>query len=69
MQIAAGLLGHSAAAELAAVTEADLGEASGIDDSASRVGGVIVIALVPALIGAIGGESLAHALPHGCQPQ
>jgi uncharacterized membrane protein len=69
MQIAAGLLGHPAAAVLAAVAEADLGEASAIDDSASPVGGVIVIALVPALIGAIGGESLAHALPHGYQPQ
>ncbi len=40
------------AAVLAAVRDADLGEASGINDAASRIGGVIAIALVPALIGA-----------------
>jgi len=49
------------AAVLAAVNDADFGEASVINDAASRVGGVIVIALVPVLIGAIGGRRLAHA--------
>ena len=39
------------AAVLAAVGDADLGEASAINDAASRVGGVIAIALVPLLIG------------------
>jgi Na+/melibiose symporter-like transporter len=53
---------------LAAVGDADLGEASGVNDAASRVGGVIVIALVPALIGATGGRGYAHALAHGYQP-
>ena len=56
------------AAVLAAVSDADLGEASGINDAASRVGGVIVIALVPVLIGATGGRGYAHALVHGYQP-
>jgi hypothetical protein len=56
------------AAVLAAVGDADLGEASGINDAASRIGGVVVIALVPALIGAVGGTSLARALVHGYQP-
>ena len=50
------------AAVLAAVGDADLGEASAINDAASRVGGVIAIALVPALIGATVGTSLADAL-------
>ncbi|HVI37951.1 MAG TPA: DHA2 family efflux MFS transporter permease subunit [Gaiellales bacterium] len=36
---------------LAAVDDADLGEASAINDAASRVGGVVLIALVPALLG------------------
>ena len=40
------------AAVLAAIGDADLGEASGINDAASRIGGVVVIALVPALFGA-----------------
>jgi Na+/melibiose symporter-like transporter len=56
------------AAVLAAVGDADLGEASGINDASSRIGGVIVIALVPVLIGATGGRSYAHALVHGYQP-
>ena len=56
------------AAVLAAVRDADLGEASAINDAASRVGGLIVIALVPALIGATAGRSLDHALVHGYQP-
>lgn len=37
---------------LAAVDDADLGEASAINDAASRVGGVVLVALVPALLGA-----------------
>jgi hypothetical protein len=53
---------------LAAVSDADLGEASAINDAASRVGGVVAIALLPALIGAGGGASLAHALGDGFQP-
>lgn len=56
------------AAVLAAVGDADLGEASGINDASSRIGGVIVIALVPALIGATSGRGYAHALTHGYQP-
>jgi EmrB/QacA subfamily drug resistance transporter len=53
---------------LAAVADPDLGEASAINDAASRLGGVVAIALVPALIGAGGGRSLAGALAHGYQP-
>jgi EmrB/QacA subfamily drug resistance transporter len=56
------------AAVLAAVSDTDLGEASGINDAAARIGGVVVIALVPALIGAVGGRSLGAALTHGYQP-
>jgi hypothetical protein len=52
------------AAVLAAVGDADLGEASAINDAASRVGGVIAIALVPVLIG---GGGLAGALADGYQ--
>lgn len=36
---------------LAAVPDGDLGEASAINDAASRVGGVVLIALVPVLLG------------------
>jgi EmrB/QacA subfamily drug resistance transporter len=50
------------AAVLAAVGDADLGEASAVNDAASRVGGVIAIALIPALIG---GGGLAGALADG----
>jgi EmrB/QacA subfamily drug resistance transporter len=56
------------AAVLAAVPDADLGEASGINDASARVGGLLVIALVPALIGATGGQTLAAALSGGFQP-
>jgi MFS family permease len=56
------------AAVLAAVPDTDLGEASGINDASARVGGLMVIALVPALIGATGGDTLAHALGGGFQP-
>jgi EmrB/QacA subfamily drug resistance transporter len=47
---------------LAAVDDRDLGEASGINDAASRIGGVVVIALVPVLLGAGRSASLAHPL-------
>ena len=53
---------------LAAVSDADLGEATAINDAAARVGGVIVIALVPALIGVSVASSLADALTLGYQP-
>ena len=56
------------AAVLAAVGDPDLGEASAINDAASRLGGVIAIAAVPALIGATGGSSLGHALADGYEP-
>lgn len=56
------------AAVLAAVSDTDLGEASAINDATSRVGGVVLIALVPALIGATGGRSIARALAQGYQP-
>ena len=55
-------------AVLAAVGDADLGEAAAINDAASRVGGVVAVALVPALIGAGGGIDIARALSHGYQP-
>ena len=47
---------------LAAVDDSDLGEASAINDAASRVGGVILVALVPALLGAGGAAGLARPL-------
>jgi EmrB/QacA subfamily drug resistance transporter len=53
------------AAVLAAVGDADLGEASAINDAASRVGGVVAIAVVPALLGVAGGGTLAEALADG----
>lgn len=56
------------AAVLAAVSDADLGEASAISDVASRLGGAIMISLVPALIGVQAGGSLMAALARGYQP-
>jgi EmrB/QacA subfamily drug resistance transporter len=56
------------AAVLAAVRDVDLGEASAINDAASRLGGVVAVAIVPALIGWGRGRSLANALVHGFQP-
>jgi EmrB/QacA subfamily drug resistance transporter len=56
------------AAVLAAVGDADLGEASAINDAAARVGGVIAIGLVPVLIGVGAGTSLAEALTNGYEP-
>jgi hypothetical protein len=40
----------------------------GHHDAASRIGGVIAIGIVPALVGATGGLSLKQALAHGYQP-
>jgi len=56
------------AAVLGAVTDADLGEASAINDASARVGGLLVIALVPLLIGATGDQTLAGALGNGFRP-
>ena len=56
------------AAVLAAVRDTDLGEASAINDAASRVGGVIAVALVPVLIGVDAGGSLADSLTTGYRP-
>jgi EmrB/QacA subfamily drug resistance transporter len=56
------------AAVLAAVPDPDLGEASAINDAASRLGGLLLIAVVPVLIGAGAGRGLRAALPHGYQP-
>lgn len=53
------------AAVLAAVGDSDLGEASAINDAAARVGGVVAVALVPALIGLGTASTLAEALTHG----
>jgi MFS family permease len=47
---------------LAAVDDSDLGEASAINDAASRVGGVVLVALVPALLGAGGSPDLGGPL-------
>jgi EmrB/QacA subfamily drug resistance transporter len=47
---------------LAAVDDSDLGEASAINDAASRVGGVVLIALVPLLLATGGATSLAEPL-------
>ncbi|WP_433380737.1 DHA2 family efflux MFS transporter permease subunit [Actinoplanes sp. CA-142083] len=55
------------AAVLAAVDDADLGEASAVNDAASRVGAVLAVAAVPLLIGAGGGD-LANALVDGFRP-
>jgi EmrB/QacA subfamily drug resistance transporter len=56
------------AAVLAAVGDADLGEASAINDAASRVGGVLAVALVPLLIGVTAGATLADSLADGYEP-
>ena len=55
------------ASVLAAVSDDDLGEASAINDAASRVGGLLLVGLVPALIG-VGGDGLGRALAHGYGP-
>ena len=56
------------AAVLAAVPDADLGEASAVNDAAARVGGLLAIALVPLLIGVSAGQTLGAALGGGFQP-
>ncbi len=53
------------AAVLAAVSDDDLGEASAISDVAARVGGAVLVALVPALIGVTAGRALPQALAEG----
>jgi EmrB/QacA subfamily drug resistance transporter len=52
---------------LAAVDDADLGEASAINDAASRVGGVVMVALVPTLLGVGSAHSLGQPLAHNYQ--
>jgi EmrB/QacA subfamily drug resistance transporter len=47
---------------LAAVDDSDLGEASAINDAASRVGGVVMVALVPALLAAGDAQNLGAPL-------
>jgi EmrB/QacA subfamily drug resistance transporter len=56
------------AAVLGAVSDSDLGEASAVNDASARVGGLLVIALVPLLIGVSGGRGLARALTGGFEP-
>jgi EmrB/QacA subfamily drug resistance transporter len=64
---AALLVAPLTAAVLAAVSDEDLGEASAVNDAASRVGGVVLVALVPALLGA-GGRGFGPALADGYRP-
>jgi EmrB/QacA subfamily drug resistance transporter len=52
---------------LAAVDDADVGEASAINDAASRVGGVVLIALVPLMLGAGNASSLGQPLADNYQ--
>lgn len=56
------------AAVLAAVGDGDLGEASAISDVASRLGGAVLTALVPVLIGVQAGRGLGPALTDGYRP-
>jgi MFS family permease len=56
------------AAVLAAVSDADLGEASAVSDVAARLGGAVMTALVPVLIGVQAGRGLTEALLHGYRP-
>ena len=53
---------------LAAVSDEDLGEASAINDAAARVGGLLLVALVPALIGVAADVDLGQALAGGYRP-
>jgi hypothetical protein len=55
------------ASVLAAVADDDLGEAAAVNDAASRVGGLLLVGLVPALVGA-GADDLGAALGHGYRP-
>ncbi|WP_216870311.1 DHA2 family efflux MFS transporter permease subunit [Modestobacter excelsi] len=52
------------ASVLATVDDEDLGEAAAVNDAASRVGGVLLVALVPVLIG-VGDQDLGDALAGG----
>jgi MFS family permease len=56
------------AAVLAAVGDSDLGEASAISDVAARLGGAVMTALVPVLIGVQAGRGLTEALVPGYRP-
>jgi len=56
------------AAVLAAVADPDLGEATAISDVASRLGGAVMTALVPVLIGVRAGGGLAETLVSGYRP-
>jgi hypothetical protein len=56
------------AAVLAAVRDTDLGEASAISDVAARLGGAVLTALVPVLIGVRADQGLAAALANGFRP-
>ncbi len=55
------------ASVLAAVSDDDLGEASAVNDAAARVGALLLIALVPALVG-VGAGDLGQALAGGYRP-
>ena len=52
------------ASVLAAVSDDDLGEASAVNDAASRVGGLLLVGVVPALLG-VGTGGLGPALADG----
>jgi EmrB/QacA subfamily drug resistance transporter len=56
------------AAVLAAVPDEDLGEGTAVNDAAARIGAVVAIALVPALVGASSGRTWAAALERGFGP-
>lgn len=53
------------AAVLAAVSDADLGEASAINDGGSGVGALLITAVVPVLIGGSGAGGLTTAIQGG----
>jgi MFS family permease len=55
------------AAVLAAVSDEDLGEASAVNDAASRIGALLLVALVPVLVG-VGTGDLGAALADGYRP-
>jgi MFS family permease len=55
------------ASVLAAVRDDDLGEATAVNDAASRVGALLIVALVPVLVG-VGADQLGPALAHGYRP-
>ncbi|WP_456556751.1 DHA2 family efflux MFS transporter permease subunit [Blastococcus sp. SYSU D00922] len=55
------------ASVLAAVSDDDLGEASAVNDAAARIGGLLMVALVPVLVG-VGDGELGPALADGFRP-